>query len=119
MTDEQMISFAHSIRNRRKAKDCKSRRPFEEEMRDLAVFRVEKNIHLDPTVDAPLPEWARRILNEKCLSKRMVIELIKHHDILVRRHRLSVANAAAMQETQTYFNNNNNQEEGDEYDDDD
>lgn len=48
----------------------------------------------------------------------MVIELIKHHDILVRRHRLSVANAAAIQETQKNFDNNN-QEEGDEYDDDD
>lgn len=118
MTDKEMLAFARRIRNSRKAKDVKSRRPFEEEMRDLAVFRVEKNIHLDPTVDAPLPEWARRILNEKCLSKRMVIELIKHHDILVRRHRLSVANAAAIQETQKNFDNNN-QEEGDEYDDDD
>ena len=118
MTEEQMISFAKRIRSQRKSKgDTSGRRKFEDEMRDIAVFSIDRNIPLDPAIDAPLPEWARRILCEKCLSKRLVIELLKHHDGLIRKHRLSVARLATP--AQEDFQNNNQEQEGEEHDDDD
>lgn len=56
---------------------------------------------LDRENDPPLPGWARRLVTEKRLSKRIKLLLLKFHDDNIREQRMKTASCAATQEQNT------------------
>lgn len=60
---------------------------------------------LDKENDPPLPGWARRLVTEKLLSKRVKLLLLKFHDDNIREQRMKTASCAATQQ------NTNNESE--------
>lgn len=66
---------------------------------------------LDREKDPPLPDWARRLVTEKYLSRRMKLLLLKFHDDNIRQHRMGVASCAASTTTDTQGETETDEEE--------
>ena len=43
------------------------------------------SLGLDPSVDAPLPTWARKVVSYKGLSKNTKLHLLRLNDIMIRK----------------------------------
>lgn len=43
------------------------------------------SLGLDPSVDAPLPNWARKVVAYKGLSKNTKLHLLRLNDIMIRK----------------------------------
>lgn len=71
-------------------------------------------VEVDPTVDAPLPKWAKDVMYMPAVSKRTKLMLLRYHDTQIRKHRTALARPTISIPTDGINNNyNNNQEEED------
>ena len=43
------------------------------------------SLGLDPSVDPPLPNWARKVVAYKGLSKNTKLQLLRLNDIMIRK----------------------------------
>lgn len=85
MTDIQIKSFKNHMNSVRKASDYK----FHVNMDELQTTRLVQHVNLDPENDAPLPMWARLIVETPHLSRRTRVELLKFHDSKIRESRIA------------------------------
>lgn len=65
-------------------------------------------IEVNPSVDSPLPKWARDVMYMPAVSKRTKMMLLQYHDNQIRKHRTELARPTI---TIPSTNNTNTQEE--------
>lgn len=94
MTESQIKGFRSHMDSVRRSSDYK----FHVNMDELQTTRLAQHVNLDPENDAPLPLWAKQIVETPHLSRRTRVELLRFHDSKIRETRLAMAKPVHIQQ---------------------
>lgn len=94
MTESQIKGFRSHMDSVRRSSGYK----FHVNMDELQTTRLVQHVNLDPENDAPLPLWAKQIVETPHLSRRTRVELLRFHDSKIRETRLAMAKPVHIQQ---------------------